>query len=92
MNTPSLRPDLHKAQIALNALPIGSVVLDRFGHAWQSAGHSRDWYRAYGDDSAMSSWELAQQAPLTLMKVDGVLGQNKPGAAAKPRLEGKIEA
>lgn len=71
----SLQPALHRTQIALDKLPAGSVVLDRFGHAWQSAhaGGRREgapsgyWYRSYGDDSEVTSWELAQLGPVHLM-------------------------
>ena len=54
----SLRPDLARAQTQLDKLPPGAVILDRNGHAWQ---HDRIyWYRAYGDDTCVSSFELAQ--------------------------------
>lgn len=71
---PSLQPALHRTQIALDKMPHGSVVLDRFGHAWQQSSvgmlnpvGSGCWYRAYGDSSEVSSWELAQLGPVTLL-------------------------
>lgn len=74
-----LQPALQRSQIALDELPAGSVVLDRFGHAWQSArGYGAlgttyvtgYWYRSYGDDSEVSTFELAQRGPLHLMTAD----------------------
>lgn len=44
----------------LDSLNPGSVVLDEQGHAWQFDGTY--WYRAYGDDSMVSTWDLAQIA------------------------------
>lgn len=72
MSKPSLQPALHRAQIQLNELPAGSVILDRFGDAWQAGrlymalvdSASGYWYRAYGDSSEVSSWELAQRGPI----------------------------
>ncbi len=66
---------LQRTQVRLDQLPAGSVVLDRHGHAWQSvgagwAGAGRDsayWYRAYGDDSQVTSRDLAQAGPCVLM-------------------------
>lgn len=69
---PRLSADLKK----INALEPGAVVLDRYGHAWQSArGYgpfgstypSGYWYRAYGDDSEVASFEVAQHGPLTVI-------------------------
>jgi len=63
MTTKTLQPALHRSQIQLDKLAHGSVVLDRHGDAWQL---SREyWYRAYGDDSMVSSFELAQRGPIT---------------------------
>lgn len=42
----------------LDSLNPGSVVLDEQGHAWQS--DRTYWYRAYGDSSMVSTWDLAQ--------------------------------
>lgn len=75
MRRGSLQPALNRTKIALDQLPSGSVVLDRYGHAWQSAGAgwggaglvSAYWYRSYGDDSQVTSWELAQSGPCHLM-------------------------
>ena len=64
----------------LDDLPPGSVVLDDFGHAWQSArGYgalgatyaSGYWYRAYdGDDAAeVSTWDLSFRGPFQRMEV-----------------------
>ena len=67
-----------KTQIELDKMPPESVVLDRYGHAWQSArGYgpmgtkyaTGYWYRAYGDSSEISTWELAQYGPLQRMEV-----------------------
>ena len=64
--TKRLRPDLNRAHIALDQLPDGAIVTDCHGHAWQeSRGY---WYRSYGDSSMVSSFELAQRAPLTRMQ------------------------
>ena len=56
-----LRGDLAKTQARLDELPPGSVVIDRYGHAWQN--DRIYWYRAYGDE-VFSSWGLAQSAPI----------------------------
>jgi len=67
-----------KTQIELDQMPPGAVVLDRHGHAWQSArGYgpmgteyaNGYWYRAYGDSSEVSTWELAQYGPFQRMEV-----------------------
>jgi len=58
-----LQPALHRTQIRLDKLFHGSVILDRHGDAWQLSGDY--WYRAYGDDSQVSSFELAQRGPVT---------------------------
>lgn len=57
----SLQPALHRWLLILNDLPDGSVVLDHFNNAWQQS--RRYWYRAYGDSSEVSSWELAHRGP-----------------------------
>lgn len=70
-----LQPALQRSQIRLDELPAGSVVLDRFGHAWQAGSrgvwgttyNTGYWYRAYGDSSEVSSFELAQSGPFHLM-------------------------
>lgn len=59
-----LQPALQRTQIELDKLPHGSIVIDRFGDAWQESRNY--WYRAYGDSSEVSSWELCQRAPITL--------------------------
>ncbi|GAA4924410.1 hypothetical protein [Nesterenkonia rhizosphaerae] len=63
----SLPPKLAKAQMQLDKLPPSAVILDRNDHAWQqgktyniSGFGDPYWYRAYGDDSCVSSFELAQ--------------------------------
>lgn len=72
----SLHPALHRSLLRMQDLPPGSVVLDRFGDAWQSArGYgpfgsnyaTGYWYRAYGDDSEVSTWEAAQYGPITVI-------------------------
>jgi nuclear transport factor 2 (NTF2) superfamily protein len=61
MNQPSTHPLLHQWWLELEDLPDGSVVLDQYNHAWQnSRGY---WYRSYGDDSEVSSWELHFKGP-----------------------------
>ena len=73
-----LQPALQRSQIALDELPAGSVVLDRYGHAWQvgsrgtwgSSYNTGYWYRAYGDSSEVSTFELAQSGPFRLMAAD----------------------
>lgn len=55
-----------RTQEALDALHDGSVILDKYGHAWQLGRIY--WYRAYGDDSMISSNEVAQQyGPITII-------------------------
>ena len=67
-----------KAQADLDKMPPGSVVLDCFGHAWQSArGYGAlgstyatgYWYRAYdGNDAAeVSVYDLSFKHPFTRM-------------------------
>lgn len=34
------------------------MILDSRGHAWQA--DRIYWYRAFGDDSCVSSWDLSQ--------------------------------
>lgn len=77
----SLHPALHRSLLRMQDLPPGSVVLDRFGDAWQSArGYgpfgstyaTGYWYRAYGDDSEVSTWEAAQYGPITVIHEAGV--------------------
>lgn len=74
-----LQPALQRSQIVLDELPALSVVLDRFGHAWQharsygAAGREYStgwWYRSFGDDREVTTWELAQRGPLYLMTAD----------------------
>ena len=55
----------HVAQVLLDSLTHGSVVLDNYGHAWQLSGEY--WYRSYGDDSEASSFEVAALAPITVI-------------------------
>lgn len=57
-----LRADLAGAQQMLDGLEMGAVVLDKYGHAWQC--DRVYWYRAFGDTTVFSSWDLAQMAPL----------------------------
>lgn len=68
---PSLQPALHRAVITLDKLNHGAVILDRFEHAWQQSKSgnvgSRYWYRSYGDDSEVSSWEVAQRGPVKVI-------------------------
>ena len=54
-----------RAQIMLDGLNDGSVVLDVHGHAWQYGGIY--WYRSYGDDSMVSSHDLAFKAPFKVI-------------------------
>lgn len=72
----SLQPALHRSLLRMQDLPPGSVVLDRFGNAWQSArGYgpvgstyaTGYWYRAYGDDTEVSAWEAAQSGPMKVI-------------------------
>lgn len=63
----TLKAPLIRAQVALDALPHGSVVLDSYGDAWQVSCDY--WYRAYGDDSMVDSFVLAQRAPLKTIYV-----------------------
>ena len=69
----TLQPALHRTQIKLDSLPSGAVVLDRFEDAWQSSGRpggaSYYWYRAYGDSTEVSSFELAQRGPVKVLGV-----------------------
>lgn len=70
--------NLEKTRIALDKLPRGSVVIDRFGHAWQGAqGYgpfdtkyaNGYWYRAYDgkDASEVSTWDLSFFGPLKIV-------------------------
>lgn len=54
-----------REQIKLDALPSRSVVLDANGHAWQTDGIY--WYRAFGDDSMIGSWEMRAYAPFEVV-------------------------
>ena len=57
--------EVARTQARLDKLADGSVVLDRFGHAWQLGRIY--WYRAYGDSSMVSSYDLAQQGPVRVV-------------------------
>lgn len=74
-NKHSLQPALHRAHIALDELSHGAVILDRFGDAWQQARigqvGSGYWYRSYGDDSEVSSFEVAQRGPIKVIHEGG---------------------
>lgn len=63
MSRSSLRPDLHRAQIALNAMPHGSAVTDRDGVRWQEDGWG--FWHSERPEPIRSSFELAQLAPIT---------------------------
>ena len=76
-----LRPDLARTQIKLDELEPGSVVIDRYGHAWQN--DRIYWYRAYGDE-VFSSFELAQSAPIHIARTEG-----KPVAEPAPARRAK---
>lgn len=80
MKADSLKPALRRAQKTLDGLGPGSVILDRYGHAWQSArGYgplggmyaTGYWYRAFGDSSEVSSFELAQRGPVQVIHKAG---------------------
>ena len=60
--TITMQPNIRRAQIILDSLEHGSVVLDGNGHAWQLS--REDWYRAYGDEDSFSSWDLARLGPI----------------------------
>lgn len=61
-----LEVNKHKEAFSLlDPLPIGSVVLDRYGHAWQSGRCY--WYRSYGDSTQFSTWDLAFRHPFTVL-------------------------
>lgn len=55
-----------KAQALLDSLPPESVVMDCHGGAWQEGGLSLRglWYRAFGDEKPLSSWDLAFKHPI----------------------------
>lgn len=55
----TLRNDLTRAQIALDRMEPGSVVVDEFGAAWQLSGVGY-WYRAF-DAPGVPSFEMAQR-------------------------------
>ena len=61
--------DHQKAQKVLDGLGNRSVVLDGNGYAWQQGGlcFTGYWYRAYGDERAFSSYELAFEYPITVL-------------------------
>lgn len=52
-------------QMSIDQLHRDSVVLDCFGHAWQYGGIY--WYRAYGDDSRVSSYDLSFKGPFKVL-------------------------
>ena len=54
-----------REQIKLDQLPRNSVVLDASGHAWQNGGMY--WYRAFGDDSMIGSWEMRPYGPFRVI-------------------------
>lgn len=54
-----------KAQTMLDELWDKSVVLDKYGDAWQLG--SIYWYRSYGDDSMVSSHELSYLYPFKVI-------------------------
>ena len=67
-----------KTQIELDKLPSGSVVIDKFGHAWQGAKRHGPfggeyptgyWYRAYdgNDASEVSAYDLSFSGPLKVV-------------------------
>lgn len=69
---------MDKTRIVLGKLPPGSVVLDQYGHAWQSArGYGAlgatyangYWYRAYdgNDASETSTWDLSFRGPFRVI-------------------------
>lgn len=60
-----VRSDVRRDHIILDELRKGAVVLDRDGHAWQYGGVY--WYRAYGDDSMVSSYDLAPRGPFRVL-------------------------
>lgn len=62
-----------KAQKTLDSLGSKSVVLDTNGYAWQQGGNCfiGYWYRAYGDERAFSSYELAFEHPITVIYNSG---------------------
>lgn len=65
----SLRADVRRSLFLLESLDRNAVVLDVYGHAWQSGGLY--WYRAFGDDSQVTAWELCQRGPFKRMEVAG---------------------
>lgn len=60
-----LRKDLHRAHIDLDKLERLSVVLDKGGYAYQL--HGVYWYEAGSDEGPISSFQLAQRAPITVV-------------------------
>lgn len=62
----STRPEHRKAQALLDSLQPESVVMDCHGGAWQEGGLALRglWYRAFGDDKPLSSWDLAFKYPI----------------------------
>ncbi len=65
-----LRKDLARLQTKLDALDNGAVVLDADGDAWQK-GFPGFWYRAFGDSSQVSSFQLAQIARKAIVLHEG---------------------
>lgn len=56
-----LQHALPRAQKQLDKLDRNAVILDGSGQAWQFGGWQNPyWYRAFGDDSFVSSFELVQ--------------------------------
>lgn len=58
-----------REQIKIDSLPPRSVVIDRNGDAWQTSGLY--WYRAFGDSSLVSSYDIRQLAPFSVVHTPG---------------------
>lgn len=56
---------LDRSRAMLDNLNPGSVVLDSYGHAWQS--DRIYWYRACGDSTQVSTWDLSYRGPFTVI-------------------------
>lgn len=55
----SLRSDLARTQVKLDAMSDRAVIIDEYGAAWQKSGYVGYWYRAF-DADGVDSFALAQ--------------------------------
>lgn len=73
-------------QVKLDSLQPGAVVLDKHGHAWQLGSIRSDayWYRACGDSESVSSWDIRNLGPFTMLHEPAPRFPSRP---ARPNVE-----